>query len=125
MFKLIIAGGRDFNHPNMLFDETRIYLDELYTQIGDKVLDLEIVSGRANGADKWGETFADEHYFPKQYFPANWDKHGKAAGPIRNKEMAEYADAAIIFWDGKSRGSKNMIDNMKALNKPYKVINYG
>ena len=44
------------------------------------------------------------------YFPADWDKYGKAAGFIRNEQMAQNADALVVFWDGKSRGTKNMIE---------------
>ncbi len=56
-------------------------------------------------------------------FPPDWEKHGKAAGPIRNKEMAEYADALLLIWDGKSRGSASMKKEMEKLEKPiYEVI---
>lgn len=72
------------------------------------------------GADTLGERFAKENGYPIKYFPADWNKYGKAAGVIRNEEMAKYAaeyededDEGILvaFWDGKSRGTKNMIDN--------------
>jgi len=56
-------------------------------------------------------------------FPADWDTHGRAAGPIRNKQMAEYGDALLLIWDGESRGSANMKSNMKKLGKPvYEII---
>ncbi|WP_197026348.1 hypothetical protein [Polaribacter sp. Hel_I_88] len=55
-------------------------------------------------------------------FPAEWNKFGKAAGPVRNKEMAIYADALIAFWDGKSRGTKNMIQLAKQNGLLLKVI---
>lgn len=51
-------------------------------------------------------------------FPADWNTHGKAAGPIRNRKMAEYADALLLIWDGKSRGSTNMYNEMRKLDKP-------
>lgn len=71
---------------------------------------IEIISGTANGADKLGERYARERGYKLTYFPANWDKYGKSAGYRRNVEMAQYADAAIIFWDGISAGSQHMID---------------
>lgn len=68
-----------------------------------------VVSGGANGADQLGEKYALEWSLPVRVFNADWAKHGRAAGPIRNREMAENADALIAIWDGRSRGTKNMI----------------
>ena len=50
--------------------------------------------------------------------------YGKSAGFIRNADMGAYADAAIIFWDGESKGTKHMIQTMKKLDKPYYIFNY-
>lgn len=69
----------------------------------------EVVSGCANGADKLGEKWAFENGLPIKRFPADWDRNGKAAGPIRNRKMAEYADALIAIWDDMSPGTRNMI----------------
>lgn len=68
-----------------------------------------VVSGRAAGVDSLGERWAENHGVSVKPFPADWDKHRKAAGPIRNRQMAEYADALIAVWDGRSRGTGNMI----------------
>lgn len=70
----------------------------------------EILSGAANGVDRLGERYAKENGLPLQKFQANWNKHGKAAGPIRNEEMAKNADALLALWDGKSRGTQDMIN---------------
>lgn len=104
MKKFIIAGGRDFNDKAYLVEKV---LDLIFLEKDAKA---EIVSGGASGADKLGEEFALRMGCRLTSFPADWDTHGKAAGPIRNEKMAEYADACIVFWDGKSRGTKNMID---------------
>jgi hypothetical protein len=72
-----------------------------------------VLSGGAMGVDRMGEKWAEEHDLPLDLYPANWDLHGKAAGPIRNARMAENADALVAFWDGESRGTKNMIDEAK------------
>lgn len=68
-----------------------------------------VLSGGADGADRLGEDWASRHGIPVSQYPANWKKYGKAAGPIRNEEMASSADALIALWDCKSRGTKNMI----------------
>ena len=70
----------------------------------------EVVSGCASGADTLGEQWAEAHYHKIKKFPADWEGLGKAAGHIRNDEMANYAGALVAFWDGKSPGTKSMID---------------
>lgn len=57
-------------------------------------------------------------------FPADWGKYGKSAGVLRNKQMAEYADGLIAFWDGKSRGTANMIETAKGLGLRVRVARY-
>lgn len=74
----------------------------------------EVVSGTAKGVDLLGEQVAKATGIPIKRFPANWEQYGKAAGPIRNNEMAEYADALVAIWDGKSSGTKHMIDSAKS-----------
>lgn len=68
-----------------------------------------VISGGARGADRLGEQWARRHGIPVEVFPADWDKHGKSAGYIRNKEMADKAEALIALWDGESRGTNDMI----------------
>ena len=114
--KYIIAGGRDFNNRNILY---RILNENRYSKNI-----TEIVSGDARGADTLGAEWADVYGLRVTHFPAQWDKYGKSAGFIRNAEMGEYADAAIIFWDGASKGTKHMIQTMKRLGKPYSVYDY-
>ena len=64
--------------------------------------------------------FAAEKHIPVKPFPADWDRHQKAAGRIRNKEMAYYADALVAITYGTS-GTWNMVQQMRILNKPYFV----
>ena len=61
------------------------------------------------GIDKRGEDFAKLISLPVKAFPANWDKYGRSAGHKRNKQMAEYADGLMAFWDMESPGTKSMI----------------
>jgi hypothetical protein len=100
--KLIVAGGRTFKDAIMLAKVLDIY-QSLYCL-------TEIVSGTANGADKCGEQWATSNGIKIKRFPADWDLYGKSAGHLRNAEMAEYGDRLLAFWDGRSKGTKNMID---------------
>ena len=104
-FKVIIAGGRDFNDYALL----KTKADELLS-FKCRTHKIVIVSGKARGADSLGERYAAEKGYEVSAHPADWDTYGKAAGYRRNAEMAQEADALIAFWDGKSRGTKHMID---------------
>ena len=101
--KVIIAGGREFND----YESLSKYCDFVLSNLKE---DIEVVSGECRGADKLGEKYAKERGYDVKPFPADWDKYKKAAGHIRNEEMAKYADALIAFWDGESKGTKGMID---------------
>lgn len=108
--KVIIAGSRHM--PFSMFH----LIDEAVKKSNFQV--TEVVCGLARGADMFGGKWAVNNSIPVKTFPANWDEHGKAAGPIRNQQMAEYADALIVFiWDG-SRGSKDMLMRMERMKKP-------
>ena len=102
--KIIICGGREFR----LFTEHTLILTRLHQLFRF----TEIVSGRCAGADKDAEDWAKENHLPiKQFIPA-WVAEGKKAGPLRNEEMANYADACIAFPGGK--GTADMIDRALA-----------
>ena len=101
--KTIIAGSRDINE----FDTVKEAIEESKFKI------TEIVSGGCRGVDWLGECYGNENEISTKSFPADWKQHGKAAGPIRNREMAEYADALIAVWDGQSKGTANMIQEAK------------
>jgi len=115
-FRVIIAGGRDF-------EDFRLLTEKCMFMLQNKT-NVEIVSGTANGADKLGEQFARFMGYPIKQFPANWDEFGKSAGYRRNEEMAQYGDALIAFWDSKSKGTKHMIDLAKKHNLRVKVVKY-
>lgn len=118
--KLIIAGSRTFTH------HSRHLLDDYMKRFVEKwpLEELEIVSGGAEGADCHGERWADTHDVNLVKFLPNWGRYGKAAGPMRNARMAAYADAAVVFWDGVSRGSADMIEQMRQAEKFCKVIRF-
>lgn len=97
--KVIIAGSRDLEDYELLVKT-----------IKDSGFEItEVVSGCARGIDRLGERYAEENDIPLKLYQARWDMYGRAAGPIRNKEMASYADALIVLWDGKSKGTAHMI----------------
>lgn len=116
--KLIIAGSRTLK-PTYGF--IRCAMEMLEMQKHEPI--THIVSGCAEGVDSKGEEWAAHNERMVQRFPADWKKHGKAAGPIRNREMAAYADVLLLIWDGESKGSSNMKQEMIKLKKPvYEVI---
>lgn len=110
--KFVIAGGRDYDNYGLLSGVLKSFNI------------TEVVCGEAKGADALGKQYAIENNIPVKSFPADWKTYGPAAGPIRNKQMAEYTDEAIVFWDGKSKGTKNMIAEMNKLKKECSVVKY-
>lgn len=117
MFRVIVAGGRDFEDYALL-QQT---MDRLLVNVQDRIV---IVCGRARGADSLGERYAQEHGHSVRTFPADWDRYGRAAGFIRNEEMAKNADALVAFWDGQSRGTQNMIEVARRYQLKIRVIRY-
>ena len=118
-YKIIIAGGRDFNDYTLL---AKVCNEAIPRMAGDNT--PVIISGGAAGADSLGEQYAQENGIAIERHPADWKKHGKAAGPIRNAEMAACADFLIAFWDGKSRGTQNMMMNAVKKDIPCIVVTY-
>jgi len=98
--KVIVAGSRTCTMLNIVrdaMDKAPFHIDE-------------VVSGGARGVDTFGEMIANARNIPVKRFPADWDKYGKSAGYKRNVQMSEYGQALIAIWDGKSVGTKHMIE---------------
>lgn len=112
MFKVIVAGSRDFNNYLLLRDRLDYYLQNK--------TDVVIVSGTAKGADTLGEMYAVERGLKIERYPADWSK-GKHAGYLRNLKMAENAHALIAFTNG-SRGTGHMIDIAKQKGLPVRTV---
>lgn len=113
-FRVIVAGGRKFNNYDVLKKELDTWKKSKKLNEDDKVT---IICGCAEGADDLGREYAKEAGFEVKEFPANWTLLGKVAGILRNKEMAKFASESesedgvlFAFWNGKSKGTKNMID---------------
>lgn len=110
---LIIAGCRDFTDRDFIYEG----IDSFITDHGTPDL---IIEGGATGVDRIAGEYARDHNIPLRIFKADWNKYGRVAGPIRNEKMARYVFDRICrysehgyllaFWDGKSRGTKNMIE---------------
>ena len=110
--KIIVAGSRTFNN----YQKIKEVLDERKNEID------EIVCGEAKGADTLGKNWAIKNNIKVKSFPADWHQYGSAAGFIRNHKMGDYADELIAFWDGKSEGTKDMIEYTEKLEKPVEII---
>lgn len=116
-FRVVIAGTRTFSDYGLL---CRV-ADSL---LRDRHPDIIIISGECRGADKLGEQYAGDRGYPVERFPADWKTLGRSAGPIRNRQMAEACDGAIVFWDGHSQGTKTMIGHCRDLKKSVRVVRY-
>ncbi|MBR4868132.1 MAG: DUF2493 domain-containing protein [Clostridia bacterium] len=114
--KIVIAGCRHYTD----YVEAEAYIDFCISEIRHKHT-LIFVSGGCRGADALGERYAKKNGYPIERYPADWKVFGKAAGPIRNKKMAEIADYIICFWDEKSKGTKSMIDCARKAKKPIRI----
>lgn len=117
--KLIIAGSRNFTDYERLEKEVIKFLKYNREYQGEPI---EIISGCARGADKLGIQFGEKFGLEIHKMPADWNAHGKAAGHIRNREMAKIGTHCICFWDGKSSGTKGMIELAKKKNLKHEVI---
>lgn len=99
--RCIIAGSRSITDPSDVDDAIRSsgWFEKIET----------VLSGTARGVDRMGERWAENHVRHVERWPADWNRHGKSAGFLRNQDMAANADALIAVWDGKSRGTSHMV----------------
>lgn len=118
MLRVIVAGTRTFNNYALLERK----LDAIFLRFESE--DVAIISGCCVGADALGERYAREYGLMLIQCPARWDTYGKRAGHVRNTLMADIATHLVVFWDGKSAGTKMMIDIARAKGLPLRVIRY-
>lgn len=113
--RVIIAGSRD----GFTEDSVHAFLTLIAVPFFDDFVNsrgiTEVVCGMARGVDLFGKSWAENHDIPVKKFPADWDNLGKAAGPIRNQQMAEYADALVAFRINNSRGTSDMIERAETM----------
>lgn len=116
MTRLLIAGCRDFTN----YEEFKKIVDEYLFSHYYHNENATIISGGAPGTDTMAKRYANEHGFFFSEYHANWSI-GKKAGPMRNKQMAENCNAALLFWDSKSSGTKNMLGHLNRLSIPTEI----
>lgn len=123
--KIIICGGRHFDN----YDFLELVLDQFIENNNIDTDNVEIVSGCCEGADTLGEVYASTHNIDIVKFKPSWEKYGRAAGPIRNKQMIDYIKdsenpCVIAFISKKTKGTKNTIGLAKKNNIPVIEIHY-
>lgn len=113
--RTIIAGSRNITDYDAVLEAIK--------DSGFKI--TEVLCGGAPGPDMLGEMWALTRGIPRKYFPADWRGLGLKAGPIRNEQMAQNADALIAVWDGGSRGTGHMIGTARkyGLKVYVKIVN--
>ena len=112
---VIVAGGRDFADYALL--------ERTLDRILKPLEAVEIVSGRAQGADQLGEIYARKHGIRIHQFPADWRRLGNVAGFVRNKQMAEFAApyGRLIAFPG-GRGTAHMVKTAHAFGLPVHIV---
>lgn len=111
--KITIVGSRDY--PQTSYGLLWNYLQALPK-------DTVVISGHARGIDLQAELWArDTFHLAVEIHPADWQRYGKAAGFLRNRDMVESADRVVAFWDGKSKGTQHSIKLARELGKPLQI----
>ena len=106
--KIAIIGSR-----SLCLDNIESYLPDGIT---------EIVSGGAKGIDTVAAAYAKQHGIPLTEFLPDYGRYGRGAPIKRNRDIANYADEAVAFWDGKSKGTMHTVGFFKNLGKKVTVI---
>lgn len=106
--RVLICGGRDFNN----FDQVKKVMDDIHARTSVEL----VISGKARGADSLGEKWAIENNIPVDPYPANWNDHGKAAGPIRNQQMLDEGKPDLVVAFPVGNGTRDMINRSKRAN---------
>lgn len=118
---LVVFGGRDFADATLLYAK----LDHFTAELGK----LVVVTGDATGADRLAAAWALDRKHTLVIHYADWDTHGKSAGPLRNLEMVNSVRAvehkfAVAFHDGKSRGTADTLARVRAAGIPLRLVKY-
>lgn len=109
--RVAIVGSRDFKN----LEAVREWVNKLPPE-------TVIVSGGARGVDRTAADAARQRGLAVMEFLADWNKHGKRAGFIRNQLIVENCDRVIAFWDYQSRGTNDTIRKARAAGLAVLVI---
>jgi len=112
--KIAVIGSRGFKDSSLLEKK----LDEFKNQI------IELVTGGAEGADSIAAAWAEANKLPVKVIKPEWNKYGRAAGVIRNKEIIKNCDFCMAFWDGKSKGTASSLKFCKEIKKPFVIVGF-
>jgi hypothetical protein len=118
-YRLIVSGGRAVTDVDLVQSGLSEHIAQL-ASVGNRV--TMIIHGMASGVDTIAGNYGRDHNLRIVEFPADWERYGRAAGPIRNKEMIEYGDELLAFWDGKSKGTGGTIKLARRAGIPVSVI---
>lgn len=119
--RLLVTGDRNWRDA----PRVKVALIDWLLQTDSEPEDHVLISGDARGADTYADVIGQLLGFTIERHPADWDTHGKAAGPIRNREMLESGvDYCLAFHDdlGASRGTRNMVEQIEKAGIPYTLI---
>lgn len=108
--KLLVCGSRTAK------DSEALWLNL------DQIAPKEIIHGGAQGADALAHAWARDHNVFVTVIRPDWNTHGKAAGPIRNRQMVDVCDEVLALWDGHSRGTQSTIEYARKVGKPVRII---
>lgn len=107
--RVFVGGSRNFTDSEEAYKMFLSFLKDK-NALNDSVT---VISGGAMGADTIGEELANRCNLKFELYLPDWESHGNMAGFARNKTMAETVDEAIIFWNGKSSGTKHMVNELR------------
>jgi len=125
--RILVCGGRNYNDRTALFTA----LDQIAEEYGAKMEPdkygnwlptFTVIHGAARGADSLAHDYAVSSWCPQERFPADWQKHGRAAGPIRNQQMIDIGrpDLVVAFPGG--RGTADMVRRAREAGVPVREI---
>lgn len=114
VIKLMVCGSRTIDDKDFIYKK----IDECIVENFPNE-EIIIIEGEARGVDSIAKQWAIDHNKQIEAYPAKWDLYGKSAGYRRNVDMVKACDHCLIFWDGKSKGTKHDIDLCTKYKKPY------
>ena len=135
--RVLVCGSRTWTDYESIANRLKQLAEECEARdrivvAADELISFVVIVGGAKGVDTLAEEWAERNfvYFDGHplldcvRFPADWAKYGKAAGPIRNRQMLTEGrpDLVLAFWDGKSRGTANMIELARTAGVPVEII---